>query len=138
MRQLNISIGVLIQNGTYLLQLRGNDPKIGAAGKIGAFGGKIENGETPEQAIRRELAEETSLQLKLDQITPIGTYRIKSDHRLEEVSVQVNAFEIVIDDTEEVVAIEGDIVKVSRTEIGSLLEKMTPATRYYFEKVKEE
>ena len=133
MRELNISIGVISQDGGYLLQLRGNDPKIGAAGKIGAFGGKIEEGETALQAVCREIAEETSLVPDVARIRHIASYAIESDHKLETVNVNVEAFEISIDKEEQVSAIDGEVVQISNDKIADMLDLMTPATRHYFE-----
>lgn len=42
----------------YLLQLRDNRPEVPNAGHWGGFGGYVEAGETPRQAIVRELQEE--------------------------------------------------------------------------------
>ncbi len=116
MRQMNVSIGVIVQNGAYLLQQRGADPKIGAAGKIGAFGGKIEEGETPEQAVCRELAEETSLAIAVDQAKLVASYTVVADHKLEPVEVHIEAFEIEISGSETVSAVEGEVVRLSAGE----------------------
>lgn len=136
MRQLFISIGVIKQNNAYLLQKRSDDPGIGAAGKIGAFGGKVERGETPAKAVCRELAEETSLKLSTDDVRHITTYKVESDHQLEPVKVHVDVFEITVDAKDAVRASEGEIVRITETEVPEMLTYMTPATRYYFERVK--
>lgn len=54
------STGLLLENkdGKLLFQLRDNNPKIPYADCWGTFGGHIEAGETPEQAIIREVKEE--------------------------------------------------------------------------------
>ena len=52
---------VLILNGNYILQLRDDKPTIAAAGQCSLFGGKIKNGETPLQSIKREVYEELSI-----------------------------------------------------------------------------
>ncbi|HKF73795.1 MAG TPA: NUDIX domain-containing protein [Stellaceae bacterium] len=45
-------------DGRYLMQLRDDVPRILLPGHWACFGGAIEPGETPEAAMRRELAEE--------------------------------------------------------------------------------
>lgn len=52
---------ILDQHGRYLMQLRDDKPGILHPGAWGMFGGGIEPGETPEQAVQRELAEEIGL-----------------------------------------------------------------------------
>jgi 8-oxo-dGTP pyrophosphatase MutT (NUDIX family) len=52
------SLMLLDEHGRYLMQLRDDIPGILYPGHWGLFGGGIEPGETPEAAMRRELAEE--------------------------------------------------------------------------------
>jgi 8-oxo-dGTP pyrophosphatase MutT (NUDIX family) len=52
---------VVTEDGRYLLQLRDQKPGIFFPGRWGVFGGAIDAGETPLEALRRELAEELSL-----------------------------------------------------------------------------
>ena len=56
--------GLLIENGRgeVLLQLRDDKPSIPYPNCWGTFGGQIEDGETPEQAMAREIAEELGYQ----------------------------------------------------------------------------
>jgi ADP-ribose pyrophosphatase len=55
-RCLEIVAGLIKRDGTYLLAQRMADD---AYGSLWEFpGGKIETGETPQQALRREMAEE--------------------------------------------------------------------------------
>ena len=55
--------GILIENskGELLLQLRDNKPGLPQANKWSLFGGGIEPGEKPTQAILREVREELSI-----------------------------------------------------------------------------
>jgi 8-oxo-dGTP diphosphatase len=57
--------GLLIENreGRVLLQLRDNKPGIPYPNRWGTFGGRIEEGETPEEAIAREVREELDYEL---------------------------------------------------------------------------
>lgn len=54
----NVALGILHQNGKFLLQLRDNIPTIFYPGYWAFFGGHIEENETPEFAVKRELQEE--------------------------------------------------------------------------------
>jgi len=49
------------KNQNFLLQLRDDKPGIFYPNYVGLFGGGIEPGETPEEAAKRELEEETEL-----------------------------------------------------------------------------
>lgn len=73
--------GLLIENGKgeILLQLRDNNPALPYPNCWGTFGGQIEDGETPEQAIIREIKEELDYNLKdpeLYGIYPFDGYNI--------------------------------------------------------------
>lgn len=54
----NVALGILYQQSKFLLQLRDDIPNIAHPGKWAFFGGHIEEEETPDVAIQRELAEE--------------------------------------------------------------------------------
>lgn len=53
-----VALAILYQAGHFLLQLRDNKPGIPYPGHWGLFGGHLEPGETPQEALRRELLEE--------------------------------------------------------------------------------
>jgi 8-oxo-dGTP diphosphatase len=53
-----VAIAILHQAGQYLLQLRDPIPTIVYPGSWGLFGGHLEDGESPESALWRELFEE--------------------------------------------------------------------------------
>jgi 8-oxo-dGTP diphosphatase len=53
-----VAIAILYQGDRYLLQLRDNIPTIVYPGHWAFFGGHLDPGESPDQAIRRELQEE--------------------------------------------------------------------------------
>ena len=63
--RLIISVGVALitHDGKLLLQHRDNFPNIYFPNKIGLFGGLVDAGETPLEAIRREIREELSIDL---------------------------------------------------------------------------
>lgn len=60
-----VALAMLQREGRWLLQLRDDIPGIVAPGCWGLFGGHLEPGETPEQALRRELLEEIGWQPRL-------------------------------------------------------------------------
>ena len=53
-----VALAMLHRDGCWLVQLRDEIPSIVAPGCWGLFGGHFDPGETPEQALRRELLEE--------------------------------------------------------------------------------
>ena len=57
-----VALAMLQRQGRWLMQLRDEIPSIVAPGCWGLFGGHLDPGEQPEQALRRELVEEISWQ----------------------------------------------------------------------------
>ena len=57
-----IAVAILYQNQKLLMQLRDNIPNILYPGQWGLFGGHIEEGETIEEGLKRELQEEINYQ----------------------------------------------------------------------------
>ncbi|BBA79426.1 hypothetical protein RGRSB_0908 [cyanobacterium endosymbiont of Rhopalodia gibberula] len=55
---LQVALVIVYQEDNFLLQLRDNRSTIAYPDHWGLFGGHIESGETPEQALKRELVEE--------------------------------------------------------------------------------
>jgi 8-oxo-dGTP diphosphatase len=53
---------ILLVSGRYALQWRDDKPTISAPGTWSLFGGMIQQGETPSQAIQREIAEELCIE----------------------------------------------------------------------------
>jgi 8-oxo-dGTP pyrophosphatase MutT (NUDIX family) len=52
---------IVLENGSYLLQLRDDKPEIWYPGHWGCFGGAADAGEDPAETLRRELREELDL-----------------------------------------------------------------------------
>lgn len=65
-------VGVLLQDraGRVLMQLRDDVPEIAGPGKWCLFGGHIDAGETILQTAIREMAEETGLNVRPDELRP--------------------------------------------------------------------
>lgn len=79
------AVGVVARDGRFLLQRR---PSGGLLGGLWEFpGGKIEPGETPAQAVRREFAEETGLVVRV--LRPLGV--VEHDYSHFHVSLHVFA-----------------------------------------------
>jgi 8-oxo-dGTP pyrophosphatase MutT (NUDIX family) len=135
MLQLEISLGFIKQGETYLLQLRRDDPKLGASGMIGAFGGKVEADETPEQAVAREVSEETSLQVVPGDFEHLGEVEVISDFNLKEVRVVAHVYRTSIDAGTKLLAIEGEVVTIGLKNIVNYLNQFTPATKAVFKNI---
>jgi len=133
MRKLHIALCLIEQDGKYLMQLRDGDPKIGGAGLVGFFGGKIEDGETPAQAAHREMGEETTHVSKPQDFSFVGEVNVISDHKLELVEVKAHVHKIVIDAATKLEAAEGKLVSMTLQEVKDSLDQLTTGTRAYFE-----
>lgn len=59
-KPVHVAIAILYRDGKFLMQLRDDIPSIIYPGCWALFGGHIEAGETPEDALKRELLEEIS------------------------------------------------------------------------------
>lgn len=68
---------ILVDGARYLLQLRDNIPQIFFPGHWGLFGGGIEPGEREEDAQRREVGEELSIEI--GEVRPFGRLAFEID-----------------------------------------------------------
>ncbi|MEL4894835.1 NUDIX hydrolase [Crocosphaera sp. Alani8] len=60
----SVALAILHQDGRFLMQLRDNIPTIIYPDRWGFFGGHLEDGETPEVGVKREVLEEISYSLE--------------------------------------------------------------------------
>jgi ADP-ribose pyrophosphatase YjhB (NUDIX family) len=132
MKRLNIAIGLIEQDDEYLLQFRNGAPSIGGAGLTGCFGGKVEENENPAEAVAREVGEETSLQTKPSDWQRLGTVRVASDYKNEPIDVYAEVFYIKLPPETEIVATEGELVRIKRDADSLAHANLTPATAAAF------
>jgi len=135
MRQLQVSLGLIQKGEDYFLQLRGDNPAIGAAGLIGTFGGKIEVGEQSDEAVSREIGEETSLATKPKDFTFIGDVTVISDYQNVKTEIVASVFKLALPDDTLVIAKEGRLVVMTKEAALRDRHRLTPATRVVFEEL---
>lgn len=135
MRQVHIAIGLVQQGDKYLLQLRNGEAKIGGAGLIGCFGGKIAKNEDPLNTFCREIFEETSLQPKPHEVKKPGIVNVESDHQLEPVQVTGHVFHWQLKSSKKPRIREGELIIMTRDEALASLDKLTTGTRAVFEEL---
>lgn len=69
-------VNILLEDpaGRIALQLRDNQPGVSFGGLWGLFGGWLEPGETPQQAVLREVMEELTIALDPARLVYLGVY----------------------------------------------------------------
>jgi 8-oxo-dGTP pyrophosphatase MutT (NUDIX family) len=132
MREVDIAMALITQIDTYHLQDRTGPKEIGAAGLVGCFGGKIKEGETPLEAIARELPEETNITVSPNDLRPMDEFTVDSDHQNEAVKVNVKVFGLLLPYGLKVHAKEGKLVSWQQEDITANEERLTPATKELF------
>lgn len=135
MRQVDIAVLLIKQGNTYLLQHRTGDPKIGAAGTFGCFGGKINQGEKPKAAAIREVSEETNLIISHIRVKELGKVKVDSDHQNEAVKVVADVFEVIVNPAEKVEAKEGELIVLSANELKRQFNKLSAVTQAAFKEL---
>jgi len=136
-----ISIGIIRQNNQFVLQRRPQEARIGAAGLIGCFGGQIkldtdtnEPLETAQEAVAREVAEETTLTTLPAEWVELGFVEVDSDRDLKPIRIHATVFENRLAEDEEIYAIEGTLVRMSKRELLASPDQISPATIEAFRK----
>lgn len=105
--------GFTLPDGKLVLQRRTKDAPY-APGKLGFFGGWVENDETVEECLLREIQEETSLNVKAlepilltDFIVPVGIdFDMERHYYLFIVSIKNAEFEVYEGDNKEAYALK--------------------------------
>lgn len=134
MKTLEVSMTIIKRGDTFVLQRRQVDPNIGASGLIGCFGGKIEQGETAEDAAYRELFEELDIQTDHDSIKlkHIDDITVESDYQMSSITANVAVFYLEIANDVTLQAKEGDIEELTLEEVKRDVHLFSPATREAF------
>lgn len=135
MREVHIALGLIQKGDKFLLQLRDGEAKVGAAGLIGCFGGKIDDGEDPADTFCREIFEETTLKPTPGTIKKIGIVKVQSDHNLEPVQVTGHVFQWRMPNPKLPKIKEGKLIVMTKAEVLANLGRFTPATRAIFEEL---
>ncbi len=115
----------------YLLQRRKDTAKLFPKG-LSFFGGHIEPDETPEEAIRRELQEETSLDLGETVFHSTISMTVLPPVTGEDKPVEVHVFDAYVDHDFE--AKEGASLEIHTREDALSQLDLVPTTRYVIEK----
>lgn len=116
----NAEIILVRKDGDLILQQRDDKPGITNPGMVASFGGIIEPGETPEQAARRELAEETNLKTDGLSFDFFGKYRKTKEVHGEDWNVYFFVVRDVDDSNLEVYEGQGYVVVHSLDEAKKL------------------
>ena len=91
-----VALAMLQRDGRWLMQLRDEIPTIVAPGGWGLFGGHLDPGETPEQALRRELLEEISWQPPAMELVMVHHIHRRTAHVfLSELSVPLEQLQLL-------------------------------------------
>jgi 8-oxo-dGTP pyrophosphatase MutT (NUDIX family) len=113
----------------FLFHLRDDIPSIPDAGLWSLFGGSIEDGETPENAIIREVAEETGINLQeLKCLGTIDAYDIIGSSKLP---LKITMFLSDIEESEkDIILNEGQMARFFSLD-GILAQELKPEFRHF-------
>jgi 8-oxo-dGTP pyrophosphatase MutT (NUDIX family) len=135
MRELEIVLGLIQQGDNFIFQRRLNERRVGAAGLIGCFGGKIEPGETKAEAVAREIDEETTLVTLPEDWEQLTDVEVMSDRDNEPVRVYGTAFVYTLLPGQKIQAKEGELVVIPKGQCANPELPLTPATKELLRKL---
>jgi len=136
MREFHVSMAFLGQGDRYYFQKRVGPFISGAIGKIGCFGGQIEEGESFEEAASREVQEETGLHFLPQKFHYRGQVRVLSDRDGMEIRTKAEIFDVSIPQDTQIDAVHGELVTIPAADLKSAkyMKEYTPATKAAVEK----
>lgn len=138
MQHFQIVMALVRQGNGYVLQLRNGKNQSGGLNLIGCFGGQIEPGETPEQALVRELAEESNVHSKVTDLQYFGEVRVDSERHDQPITVHSRIYRLELPESVKIEAQEGQLIRMTTQEVRANLDKLTPATKACFEQLIKE
>lgn len=123
-----VAAAILIgERGNLLLQLRDDKPGLLFAGMIGLFGGHREKPESFRDCVRREVEEETGLQMAKEDFEPLVKYRTRYPDGAR-VKGSYYILRNVPETTLEIT--EGSLISILPEDLPSYFTRMTPATAF--------
>jgi 8-oxo-dGTP diphosphatase len=108
-RMVRVVAGVIEKGGKVLIVRRGAHDRL--AGKWEFPGGKIEPGETPEGALRRELREELAIE------TEAGAFLCSSTYEYPHIAIELLAYKVRHVSGEIILHVHDSLAWVSRDEL---------------------
>jgi 8-oxo-dGTP pyrophosphatase MutT (NUDIX family) len=132
MRELAVALLKISGTSKVVMQRRSADDKI-APGLIGCFGGHIDKGETPAQALVRELKEETSLSIAESDLELLSVTDIPYSSEFKG-SLRAHLFEVQIPSSDFILY---DGVRAEVFSLVELLQRpdLTPSAKLVLSKI---
>lgn len=137
MPSVTVAMAVIEQGDVYHFQLRNGASMTGALGLIGCFGGQIEQGETPAEALCRELSEESNLSLVQQDLQYLGEVKAIAERKGRLWDIYAKVFHVLLDQDILLIAKEGELATIPKNEVSQVTDRLTPATLATFEQLVE-
>ena len=131
---LKVAMAIIINQNGYILENRKDGSANGAVGKLGCFGGRVDIGESPEQAVVREVTQEETTGLEdftISEFRRLGAVAVKSDRNGLPANVEAEVFQLYIPPGIEVKGKDGReavILDLGRIVAHKHKGELTPAT----------
>jgi len=125
---------LVLPDGKVVLQRRTKDARI-SPGKLGFFGGHVELGETVAVAVKREIGEETSLEVRRLNFEHIAVFSLSAKVTGNE-DVEFHVFRVEIPNSDFAVY-EGDRLEIYGINEALARNDITASTRHVLTSIKE-